>query len=66
MKHTRAFEEFEFREDHIPRERVSKEEFVDEFLDRLYMNGSKEDGKYILTLPEATQAAIEIYNDFVK
>lgn len=45
---------------------ISKNEFIDEFLDRLYLNGSKEDGKYILTLSEATNAAEEIYNQFFK
>lgn len=40
--------------------------FIDEFLDRLYVNGSKEDGKYVLTLNEATTAATEIYNEFIK
>lgn len=39
----------------------SKDEFVDEVLDMMYLNGSKEDGKYILTLAQATQVAKEIY-----
>jgi len=40
-----------------------KEEFVDEFLDRIYLNGSKDDnGKYILTLQEATTVAEEMFN----
>jgi hypothetical protein len=47
-------------------ENVSKSEFVDEFLDRLYMNGTKDEGKYILTLTEATNAAVEIYNQYFK
>lgn len=47
-------------------DKITKEDFIDEFLDRLYINGSKEDGKYILTLKEATNAAKEIYNGFIK
>lgn len=47
-------------------DKITKEDFIDEFLDRLYINGSKEDGKYILTLKEATNAAKEIYNEFIK
>lgn len=58
MKHIRKFNESVSN--------ISKEEFIDEFLDRLYINGSKEDGKYILTLTQATQAANEIYNEFIK
>ena len=26
--------------------KITKDEFIDEFLDRLYMNGTKDDGKY--------------------
>ena len=44
--------------------KITKDEFIDEFLDRLYMNGTKDDGKYILTLSQATSAANEIYNEF--
>jgi len=43
---------------------ITKEEFIDEFLDRLYMNGTKDEGNYILTLTQATNAANEIYNQF--
>ena len=47
-------------------ENVSESEFVDEFLDRLYMNGTKENGNYVLTLTQATNAANEIYNQYFK
>ncbi len=42
----------------------TKKQFIDEFMDRIYLNGSKEDGKYILTLTEAEKSASEVYNLF--
>lgn len=41
---------------------MEEEQFVDEFLDRIYICGSKEDDKYILTLSQATQAAKELFS----
>lgn len=43
---------------------MEKSEFIDNFIDRLYMCGEKDDGKYILTLKEATQAAEEMYTHY--
>jgi hypothetical protein len=40
---------------------MSKKEFVDEFLDTLYLIGHKEDGKYYLTISEATLAAEQLF-----
>jgi hypothetical protein len=45
---------------------ITEKQFVDEFIDRLYLNGSKEDGKYIQTLPQLECAAKEIYREFFK
>jgi len=36
------------------------EQFKDDVMDSIYMNGGKEDGKYILTLEELENAATEI------
>lgn len=48
-------------------ENATLSEFREEFLDALYLNGSKDDdGKYTLTLSEATAFATEIYNRFCK
>lgn len=44
---------------------VTENEFVDEFLDRLYMCGKKEDGYYILSLEEATDAAKQIFKEYL-
>ena len=66
LKHIKSFNEatenLEF--DVSENKKVTKNEFIDEFLDRLYVNGTKDDGKYILTLSQATNAANEIYNEF--
>lgn len=59
----KTFEEFSLIKEKL---NVTKEEFVDEFLDRLYMNGTKENEKYILTLSQATTAANEMYDQFLK
>jgi hypothetical protein len=45
---------------------VSRDKFIDEFLDKLYLCGHKENGNYILSLSEATDAAEQIYNEFLK
>lgn len=50
-----------FNEDASEASKPSKDEFIDEVLDMIYLNGTKEDGKYILTLTQATQVAKEIY-----
>ena len=42
--------------------KLDKEKFIDEFLDRLYMNGKKDDGLYILRLSEAENAAKELFD----
>lgn len=42
-------------------EKKQMNEFVDEFLDSLYLSGTKEDGKYVLSLSQATQAAKDFY-----
>jgi hypothetical protein len=36
-------------------------EFVDEFMDCIYLSGSKDDGKYILTLSQAEAAAKDLF-----
>lgn len=41
---------------------MEKKEFIDEFVDRIYLIGSKENGKYILTLSQAEEAASELYD----
>lgn len=45
---------------------VNKEKFIDELLDRLYINGSKEGGNFTLTLSQATTAANEVWDEFMK
>ncbi len=42
--------------------KLNKKEFIDEFMDRIYLLGTKEDGKYILTLTQAEKAASELYD----
>ncbi len=41
---------------------MEKKEFIDEFMDRIYLIGSKDNGKYILTLTQAEQVASELYD----
>lgn len=41
-------------------------EFIDEVLDIIYLNGTKEDGKYCLTLHQAEKVAKQIYEGFIK
>lgn len=42
---------------------IQKDAFVDEFLDRLYINGTKDDdGRYVLTRTEAETSAKEMFD----
>ena len=45
---------------------MEKKEFIDEFMDRIYLIGSKDNGKYILTRSQAEQAASELYDTCFK
>ncbi len=41
---------------------MNKEKFIDEFLNRLYLNGHEEDScHYALSVPEATKAAEDMF-----
>jgi hypothetical protein len=42
-------------------EKNRMKEFIDEFMDCIYLSGSKDDGKYILTLSQAEQAAKDLF-----
>ncbi len=42
--------------------KIDKKQFIDEFMDKIYLIGNKEDGKYILTLKQAEEAAAELYD----
>ncbi|MEI8007993.1 MAG: hypothetical protein WCI00_00665 [bacterium] len=40
---------------------IDQKAFIDEFMDRIYLHGTKDDGKYVLTLSQAEAAAAEFY-----
>lgn len=43
-----------------------RQEMVDEILDKIYLIGTKENGKYMLTLKQATEVAEEIFETMIK
>lgn len=45
---------------------MTKSQFIDEFMDKLYLIGTKENGFYTLTLSQAQNAASELYDTITK
>jgi hypothetical protein len=43
--------------------KIDKKQFIDDFMDKIYLIGNKEDGKYILTLKQAEEAASQLYDE---
>lgn len=43
-----------------------KKDYVDQFLDIIYLVGTKEDGKYCLTLTQAEEACGQMYDYVTK
>lgn len=44
---------------------MTKEEFIDSVIDKIYLHGTKEDGKYTLTLTQARNVSTELFNDLI-
>lgn len=60
MKHIKKFNE-EVNSDHLWLKN-DEVEFADEMMERIYMNGTKDDGKYTLTLTQMEKVAKEMSN----
>lgn len=58
MNHIKKFNE-EVNGDHLWLKN-DESEFTDEMMDRIYMNGTKDDGKYTLTLTQMEKVAKEM------